>query len=324
MKKFVTIFFLCFLSASLMTVYARKVDLIFDTDLGPDYDDVGAMTILHHLADRGEVNILAIMSSNHDEQVIPSIDVLNTFFGRPNIPLGAPKSKGGVSLTDSHKANWPLYLSDNYPHKIAKTSDAEDAVKLYRRILSSRADHSVVICTVGFFTNLRDLLQSEPDEFSSMNGRELVALKVKELVSMAAVFPKGREFNVYCDTPASVCVMKEWPTRIIFSGFEIGDKVLTGKRFVAEGNRDNPARKVYEMCITETDHSGRMSWDLTATLVAVKGYKPYFNIERGVVTVSDKDGSDVWTPDAKGNHYRLTWKKTPAQIADILENYMLK
>lgn len=28
--------------------------IILDTDIGPDYDDVGAMAILHALADKGE------------------------------------------------------------------------------------------------------------------------------------------------------------------------------------------------------------------------------------------------------------------------------
>ena len=34
---------------------AQPVKIIFDTDMGPDYDDVGAMTILHALAAKGRV-----------------------------------------------------------------------------------------------------------------------------------------------------------------------------------------------------------------------------------------------------------------------------
>ena len=40
------------------------VNLIFDTDMAPDYDDVGALAILHCLADSGEVRILGTASSN--------------------------------------------------------------------------------------------------------------------------------------------------------------------------------------------------------------------------------------------------------------------
>ena len=91
----------------------QPVNLILDTDLGPDYDDVGAMALMHALADSGQVNILATLSSNHDERVVPCIEVLNTYFNRPDIPVGAPKSEPGASLTTWHKTKWTDELPDN-------------------------------------------------------------------------------------------------------------------------------------------------------------------------------------------------------------------
>ena len=38
------------------------VPVIFDTDIGPDYDDVGAMALLHAMADSGECKILATIA----------------------------------------------------------------------------------------------------------------------------------------------------------------------------------------------------------------------------------------------------------------------
>ena len=55
-----------------------KVNLIFDTDFGPDYDDVGALALVHALADSGYVQILATLSSNLDERVIPCLEIINT------------------------------------------------------------------------------------------------------------------------------------------------------------------------------------------------------------------------------------------------------
>lgn len=98
----------------------QPVNLILDTDLGPDYDDVGAMALMHALADSGQVNILATVSSNKDEHVVPCIEVLNTYFKRPDIPVGAPKSEGGASLTTWHKTKWTEELPDRYPHETAK------------------------------------------------------------------------------------------------------------------------------------------------------------------------------------------------------------
>jgi hypothetical protein len=57
----------------------EPVKIIFDTDLGPDYDDVGALAFLHAMADSGKVEILATVSSNKHELVAPSINVLNTW-----------------------------------------------------------------------------------------------------------------------------------------------------------------------------------------------------------------------------------------------------
>ena len=221
-------------------VTVQPVNLILDTDLGPDYDDVGAMALMHALADSGQVNILATVSSNKDEHVVPCIEVLNTYFNRPDIPVGAPKSEGGASLTTWHKTKWTEELPACYPHKTAKTSDAPDAVKVYRRILSMQPDTSVVVCTIGFFTNLKDLLLSGGDEFSPLSGRDLVAKKVKRVVSMAGLFPDGKEFNVYCDTPASRMVAEQWPTEIIFSGFEIGNVIFTGKKLVQMDVENSP------------------------------------------------------------------------------------
>lgn len=92
---------------------------------------MGAMALMHALADSGQVNILATLSSNHDERVVPCIEVLNTYFNRPDIPVGAPKSEPGASLTTWHKTKWTDELPANYPHHTAKTSDAPDALKVY-------------------------------------------------------------------------------------------------------------------------------------------------------------------------------------------------
>ncbi|MDR2232835.1 MAG: nucleoside hydrolase, partial [Tannerella sp.] len=193
----------------------QPVSIIFDTDLGPDYDDVGALTLLHAFADSGLVNILATVSSNKNEQVVPCIEVINTYFNRSSIPVGAPKSEGGVDLTTWHKVKWTEVLPTKYEHRTAKTSDAPDAVTVYRSVLNAQPDTSVVICTVGFFTNLKDLLLSEGDDISPLTGKEMIDRKVKHLVSMAGAFPEGREFNVHCDTPASIVVFENWPTDIV-------------------------------------------------------------------------------------------------------------
>lgn len=302
---------------------SEPVRLILDTDMGPDYDDVGAMAVMHALADSGEVQILATLSSNKDERCVPCIEVLNTYFNRPDIPVGAPKSEGGVSRTTWHKVKWTDVLPERYPHKTAKTSDAPDAVKVYRKVLSEQPDNSVVICTIGFFTNLKDLLLSEPDEYSSLPGRELIIKKVKRVVSMAGFFPKGREFNVYCDVPSSRIVTESWPTEIIYSGFEIGNVIFTGKKLVQLSVENNPVKDAYALCFAEGDPNGRMSWDHTAVWVAIKGYEPYYHVERGTFQLLDDKGENSWIPDEKGRDLRLIEKVPPQEMAVQIENCMM-
>lgn len=300
----------------------RKINLILDTDLGPDYDDVGAMAVMHALADSGYVDILATVSCNRDERVVPCMEVLNFYFNRPDIPVGAPKGENAPSFTTWHKTKWTDVLPARYPHRTKRTSDAPDAVRLYRQILSKQPNQSVTICTVGFFTNLKGLLESGADEYSPLSGKELIAKKVIRLVSMAGGFPEGREYNVKSDAPASIAVTKEWPTEIVFSGWEIGDPILTGKKLVKLPVENNPVKEAYALAFAEGDPNGRMSWDQTTVLVAIKGIDPYFLSEKGTIFVDD-NGGNTWKADPSGTHIRLIHKHSPAVIAAIVENYMM-
>ncbi|HVV55950.1 MAG TPA: nucleoside hydrolase, partial [Mucilaginibacter sp.] len=203
----------------------QKINIIFDSDMGPDYDDAGAITILHALADSGEANILATMASTKYEGVAGVLDVFNTYFHRPDIPVGVPK---GYALDLRDWQHWTDTLLAKYPHRIKTNAQAWDAVKLYRKMLASRPDKSVTIVTVGFLTNLSNLLNSGADEYSKLGGKELVRKKVKLLVCMGGKFPSGYEFNVMKDAKASQNVYENWPTQVIFSGFEIGAKILAG------------------------------------------------------------------------------------------------
>ena len=90
----------------------------------------------------------------------------------------------------------------------------------------------MVIAQVGFSTNLANLLKSSPDRFSDLNGVELVTQKVRLLSIMAGAFTqivgdKGqlydhKEYNIVKDIPAAKALVRDWPTPIIWSGFEIG------------------------------------------------------------------------------------------------------
>ena len=322
MKNYLLFFSLLLCLACSNRPENEQVNLIFDTDMAPDYDDVGALALLHALADSGEVNILATVSSNECETAVPCIDVINTYFGRPDIPTGAVRG-GTINRTTWHGGlRWTDELPKRYPHQIKSTAGSEDALTLYRRILSQQPDTSVTIVTVGFFSNLQNLLRSEPDAISPLSGKQLVHKKVKQLVSMAGTFPEGREFNVYVDVQASQFVISEWPTPILFSGFEIGSQILTGKRLVESGLQGDPIVDTYTMCLPQDNPAGRDSWDQTATLVAVRGASDYFDLEYGTITIND-DGSNTWVKDPNGRQAHLLFKMPKDQLTAEIEHLMM-
>jgi len=297
------------------------VPVIFDTDCGPDYDDVGALAMLHAFADSGYIDILATMSSNKHELAAPSIDVINTYFGRPDIPIGAPKSDG-VNIGASQK--WSDSLITKYHHDLISTGEAPDAVEVYRKILSEQEDTTVTIISVGFLTNLGNLIMSEPDELCSLSGKELVEQKVRKWVCMGGKFPEGKEFNIRLDLLKSKIAIEQWPTKIIFSGFEIGEQIKTGLKLIEMPCENNPVKDVFAISIplSEEDKNGRMSWDQTAVLIAVKGYENYFYINKGRF-VTFEDGHNEWKYSENGPHAYVVTKMPVPQITELIEDLMM-
>lgn len=319
--KFIFYGWLLTVCASSLAQNTKPIPVIFDSDMGPDYDDVGAITLLHAFADSGYVKILATVASTKYKGVAAVFDVLNTYFKRPDILIGVPKGKA-LELKDSQ--HWTDTLLLNYPHSIKKNEDALDAMEAYRRLLASQPDGSVTIITVGFLTNLADLLQSPPDKYSKLNGKDLVAKKVKQLVCMAGGFPSGNEFNVRMDAAASKSVFDNWPTPILLSGVEIGFTIVTGLPLINNRSiKRSPVKDVYRICIplSQQDTAGRMSWDQTAVLIAVKGYQPWWNIETGKMIVADK-GSNTWSKESSLHSY-LTEAQSPLIVQAFINKLMM-
>ncbi|XWW46047.1 nucleoside hydrolase [Fibrella sp. USSR17] len=299
---------------------SEPMPVIFDTDMGPDYDDVGAIAMLHSYADEGRVSILGTIASSKYPRVVPVLSVLNTYFGRPTIPIGVPK---GWAVTDADSQHWSDTLVARYPHSMTTNDAAPDAVTLYRQLLAQQPNRSVTIITVGFLTNLANLLNSPPDRFSKLTGRQLVMQKVNRLVSMAGKFPAGHEYNVHRDTTASTIVYADWPTPMLLSGFEIGEAIKTGLPLVQNAAiRNSPVKDVYRICLplSASDRNGRMSWDQTAVLVAVEGTAPYYSTRAGRLVMGPK-GSNTWNDASKGQSH-LVVKRPPTDVEALINKRM--
>jgi inosine-uridine nucleoside N-ribohydrolase len=309
-----------------MHVYAQPskhlnpVNVIFDTDIATDYDDVGAITLLHYYADNGRANILATIASSKYPRVAAVLSVFNTYFNRPNIPVGVPT---GTASTDADWQKWSDTITAKYPHKIKTNAVAMDAVKLYRKILAAQPDTSVTIITVGFFTNIANLLQSAADEYSPLTGGQLIEKKVTRMVSMAGRFPSGSEYNMNHFAAATVYVFKHFTRPVIFSGYEIGVQIHTGIPLIRnEKIVNSPVKDVFRISIPQAkeDVNGRMSWDETAVMVGVNGAAPWFNLHYGKVIVND-DGSNSWIDT--GNQAYLTFARPATEVQTLINNLMM-
>jgi len=299
----------------------KPVKIIFDTDMGPDYDDVGALAFLHAMADSGKAEILATVASNKHELVAPSIDVINAYFGRNELPIGAPKT-AGVNIGSSQ--HWADSIVKKYPHSVRSTSEVPDAVEVYRRTLANEPDNSVTIVTVGFLTNLNNLLKSSPDNISPLSGRDLVSQKVKSLVSMAGRFPEGWEFNIHMDSTGAKYVYENWPGEVIFTGFEIGAAIHTGLKLIKADFKNSPVKDVFRISIplAAEDKDGRMSWDETAVLIAIYGAEGFFDTVRGQIIVNP-NGSNKWEDKTDGKHIYVKQKMSVPQISEFIEARMM-
>jgi inosine-uridine nucleoside N-ribohydrolase len=296
---------------------ADPVPLIFDTDIGNDVDDALALAIIHSFESRGEAKLLAVTITKDNRYAAPYIDLVDTFYRRPEIPVGVVRN--GKTPEDSDMIRIPVQRKNTdgsfvYPRRIADGSAAPDALDVLRKALGAAADNSVVIAQVGFSTNLARLLASDA---------LLIRRKVRLLSVMFGHFPLGQaEYNVKTDIPAAQKLVNEWPTPIVFSGFEIGEALLFPAASIehdfawAPNNPVVDAYRAYKKMPYD-----RPTWDLTAVLYAIRPEGRYFNLSAtGKVSVDDK-GVTHFAESADGRHRYLILD--PGQKARTLEALIL-
>jgi hypothetical protein len=298
------------------------VKIIFDTDIGNDVDDALALSVLHALQSRGECELLAVTITKPDELAGPFVDAMNTFYGRAGIPIGYTHAK----LANEPSKFLPLAETKDgeqsrYPHRLKRSSDAPEATGLLRRILSRQADHSVVLVQVGYFSNFAALLDTPGDGASPLAGRELVQQKVRLLSVMAGSFKTtghDLEYNITQDLPATKKLATNWPTPVVWSGFEIGIAVpypaVSIERDFAYVPH-HPAAEAYRL-YNPPPHE-RPTWDLTSALYAVRPNRGYFGLSSpGRVTI-ENDGFTRFTPAPEGRDRFLTLSE--AQVVRVKE-----
>lgn len=326
MKKIQNLILLFFLFPVFISFSQPKI--IFDTDIGGDADDLGALAMLHNYVSRGDCELLAVMCWSDDKYAVPAIDAVNRFYLHPNIPIGVRKDGTSTSETNYNQA-----IASNFEYKLTY-DDVPETVDLYRKILGSAADTSITVVTVGPLKNIQRLLQSEADKNSPLNGSDLISKKVKEFVIMGGKFPKGDdEWNFNGNMPGvTKYVLNNLKVPVVFTGFELGAQIKTGAVF----NEIDPETPLYKGFMYFSQHApwikdqfkGKIldnsTFDQTAVLYAVNGgVDVLWEKITGGFCEADNKGGNRWVKRQNSNHAYLKLIEKPKFMALLIEAIML-
>lgn len=332
MKAFSCLFL--FVIAGLHLVSAQPVRIIYDTDMALDVDDVGALAVLHHLADKHECELLAVGISTpvniYDGYYAAACaSAINTYYGRPDIPVGGYRGPYSISHAVS---TYVEPVAKAFPHPLYSGLQASDAWKLYRKILAQSPDTSVVFVVVGFHTNMELLLDSKPDEYSPLNGYELVKQKVKLLSCMGGNFPDGgEEFNFNTYARSTLYVVSSWPSPVVFGGGEFGCHVECGGTLTEKYKiEDNPVAMSWYYF---NGGKPRASWDELSALYAVRGCRNYFELSQpgqcffmikgGEWQPNRNNSQNIWIPMPTGRHRYLIPVMSYKDLGNELDEMIL-
>ena len=229
-------------------------------------------------------------------------------------------------------------MAYNWPRTLKDVSSTPTPVELYRSVLNAATDNSHHLISIGFLTNLADLLKSERDEISSSSGLELVRSKVGELVIMGGYYPSGWEFNFGGGDPAStIHVINSWPRSvpITFSGGELGGNIYSGQNLAQHSPPDSPILAAYQWYVGRCS-TVRESWDPLTTLYGIVGLEGFsklgikpplaFANTFGYNSVTSRNASNAWVNDTSvtNQHWlRLADGVTNSSMAWLLDQFLV-
>lgn len=287
--------------------------VIYDTDMGSSTDDLFGLEMLLRYHEQGRCRLLGVVVDRAGDSCAACADMMTAFFGQGNMPLALVRN----GIADPKV--WIDYrgipfdtLADGsamFRRSVQDYAALPDGWQLYRRLLAAGADHSVSIVSVGFVTALAQLLESQPDEYSPLDGVELVRRKVKCIYLQGGRFGEAEEpdFNFAQGIVFAQTFFRLWPREvdIVFSPMEAGQGVeYTPEQVLADIDWTDvhPIKQVYQTCNCRT---GQKMWDPMAVIQAVEGDSLFALSERGTVGITPA-AETPFSPAPTGNcRYQL-------------------
>ena len=307
--------------------------IIFDTDIGGDCDDAGALALLHRLCDKGEAELLAVTHCYASPYFAGCIDAINRFYGR-EVPIGInyAREKQGRGRYAGAICDG---FENRYPASVYGTeSAAPDTLCVLRRTLAAAEDNSVVFVVTGTLDSMARLVKSPADDISPLDGAELIRRKIIRTVVMGGRFFESWPMTIYHDgngtgepvlaewnikeTPldAAQSATDMWPGELVFSSYEIGSYIKTMVGYLDRAQNGDPVAETYRIF---NGGKGRQSWDHTAMLEAVRPGQYWNYHELGRVSV-DENFVTHWSSDSTRRHTYLLPKCDYEDIRKVIDD----
>lgn len=272
--------------------------MIVDLDMCTDVDDACALRVATALDDAGIIDLQAVTLSVTGPNNVEAARGFLVYDGKPEVPIGR-------STVD----NWPH--ESPYWDILAEYNDGKaevmDAVKLYRKVLAA-ADTPVDIVTTGYVSNLEYLLKSGPDEYSPLDGTELVKQKVGQLYVVGTTYPRGHCNNIHVTHAARKAadyITKHWPQPIMWFTNEVGGRMICGAGLQKLDTECHDI--VTRSLVAFGTLDGRAAWDpfgVWAGALAC-GEETRLGLRRGNLQIDVATGDNRWFDNEQGRHYTV-------------------
>ena len=316
---------------------SEPVKIIFDTDIGGDCDDAGALALIHRLCDKGEAELLGVTHCYNGEYYAGCIDAINRFYGR-RVPIGVnfagPKDRNSRGV---YAAELCEKFPNGFPPETHGTAmGAKDTLVLLRELLATAEDHSITLVVTGKLSSMERLILSEGDEISPLSGKELVSKKVVRTVLMGGRFFESWPMVLYESGNPTHHVMTweynikgggyetaknvfdHWNGELMLSGYEIGSYIVSMVGYGQRARIGDPVAHAYRV---HNGDKGRCSWDHTAVLEAIRPGVYWNYHEFGKVSV-DEDCVTRWARNPAYKHSYLLPKTDYEEIRQVLDDLL--
>lgn len=298
---------------------SEKKRFLLDLNIDGDCTNLGALSVLHTLADKGEAEIAAVTACFDSPLAAGCIRAINNYYHRGFLPVGILHRQGATHPTPFMKP-----VNETFCPSHPDGENVPDTVEVMRKTLAAEEDNGIVLIVVGCLASFAALLESGPDEFSPLTGQELAEKKIRRVVVMGGSFDTFgdevfSENNIVVQVPAAKTVTERWKGELVLSAYEIGIRTRSLKEFRFHGSDLHPLKMMYRINDGDGFTEGNPSWDHTAVLEAVRPGRYFDCHEPGRIEVTD-DGKTVWHPLAGGKHTYLLPKTSLEEVAAVIND----